>query len=127
MESQRLKIYNGQLITPFGIIPKGTIIIVNGIITEIKEGDIEIADAMEINAGGNYIAPGFIDIHIHGGGGSDFMDGNAAAFLKVAETHARYGTTAMVPTTLSSDKESMLDALVYYEEANKKNIKGAQF
>jgi len=69
MESQRLKIYNGQIITPSRIIPMGTIIIDNAVITEIKEGDIEIAGATEIDAGGNYISPGFIDIHIHGGGG----------------------------------------------------------
>jgi N-acetylglucosamine-6-phosphate deacetylase len=55
------------------------------------------------------------------------MDGNAAAFLKIAETHARYGTTAMVPTTLSSDKQNILDTLTHYREANKINDAGAQF
>ena len=48
---------------------------------------------------------GFIDMHIHGGGGHDFMDGTIEAFLGVAETHAKYGTTAMVPTTLTSNNE----------------------
>ena len=127
MDPHRIKIYNGRIITPYRIIPRGTVLITDGILTVVKEGDIEVADAMEINAEGNYIAPGFIDIHIHGGGGHDFMDGSETAFLKIAETHARYGTTAMVPTTLTSEKEDLLNTLSLYEKANKKNTNGAQF
>jgi N-acetylglucosamine-6-phosphate deacetylase len=55
------------------------------------------------------------------------MDGSETAFLKIAETHARYGTTAMVPTTLTSEKEDLLNILDLYSEADKKNINGAQF
>jgi N-acetylglucosamine-6-phosphate deacetylase len=127
MNAQRLKIFNGQVLTPYRIIPRGTVLVTDGIITEVKEGDLDVPDAVEINAEGNYVAPGFIDIHIHGGGGHDFMDGSETAFLKIAETHARYGTTAMVPTTLTSEKEGLLKTLELYEEANKKNTKGAQF
>lgn len=127
MEAHRLKIYNGRIITPYRVIPKGTVLVTDGVITDVKEGDIEVTGTTEINAEGNYIAPGFIDIHIHGGGGHDFMDGSETAFLKIAETHARYGTTAMVPTTLTSKKEGLIDTLALYEQANKKNINGAQF
>ena len=49
------------------------------------------------------------------------------AFLKIAETHAQYGTTAMLPTTLTSTKEEMLQTLAVYEDANRNNINGAQF
>jgi N-acetylglucosamine-6-phosphate deacetylase len=93
----------------------------------MPERDMEFADAIEIDANGNYISPGFIDIHVHGGGGYDFMDGNEEAFLKIAETHARHGTTAMLPTTLTSEKEGLLQTLEVYEQANKKNTMGAQF
>jgi N-acetylglucosamine-6-phosphate deacetylase len=55
------------------------------------------------------------------------MDGSETAFLKIAETHASYGTTAMAPTTLTSEKEGLLDTLALYEQANKKNVNGAQF
>ena len=51
------------------------------------------------------------------------MDGNEKAFLKIAETHARYGTTAMLPTTLTSTKEEMLQTLAVYEDANRNNSK----
>lgn len=124
---QQLKIHNGKIVTPNGVIDSGTVLVTGDTITAVAEGDINLADAIEINANGNYISPGFIDIHVHGGGGHDFMDGNEDAFLKVAETHARYGTTAMLPTTLTSDKESLLQTLEFFEQANMKNVAGAQF
>jgi N-acetylglucosamine-6-phosphate deacetylase len=121
------KIFNGKILTPHRIISGGCVIIENGIIREVSEKNIEIAGATEIDARGKYIAPGFIDLHIHGGGGADFMDGTEEAFLTIAEIHARYGTTAMVPTTLTSEKEDLLKTLDLYETANKNNTKGAQF
>src|SRR5437879_5322888 len=48
---------------------------------------------------GNYLAPGFIDLHVHGGAGHDFMDGTVAAFQAVCRSHARHGTTSLLPTT----------------------------
>jgi N-acetylglucosamine-6-phosphate deacetylase len=123
---QRIKIVNGKIITPQGI-RNGTVVITNDKISAVNESNVHIEDAIEIDAKGNYVAPGFIDIHVHGGGGHDFMDGTEFAFLKVAELHAQYGTTAMWPTTLSSTKEAMLKTLDAYESANKKNLNGSQF
>lgn len=127
MSHQPLKIFNGKIVTPYRIIPQGSILICDGIITAVAEGNLVAADAIEIDAGGQYVAPGFIDIHVHGGGGHDFMDGNGDAFLKIAETHVKYGTTAMLPTTLTSEKQGLLDTLDIYEQANKKNQNGSQF
>jgi N-acetylglucosamine-6-phosphate deacetylase len=123
----KLKIYNGTLLTPYRTIPNGTVVITGDKITEMGEGDISVAGAKEIDAGGQYISPGFIDIHVHGGGGHDFMDGSVDAFLKIAETHARYGTTSMLPTTLTSEKEELLQTLTLYKQADKQNLAGAAF
>jgi N-acetylglucosamine-6-phosphate deacetylase len=120
-----LKIYNGNIITPYRIIPHGTVVISEGKISEVQAGNIEVPNALEIDAAGKYIAPGFIDMHIHGGGGYDFMDGSEEAFLKIAQTHAQYGTTSMVPTTLTSEKEDLLQTLACYEQARQHNTKGA--
>jgi N-acetylglucosamine-6-phosphate deacetylase len=125
--SQLLKITNGTLLTPYRMIRNGTLVIKEGRIVEIAEGPIEVPDALVIDAQGRYIAPGFLDLHVHGGGGHDFMDGTLDAFLKVAETHARFGTTSMAPTTLTSDQASLFRTLELYEEAHKKNDNGAQF
>ena len=127
MEQQRIKIYNGRIITEDRILPRGTLLVSDDTISVVTEDDISFDDAIEIDANGNYISPGFIDIHVHGGGGYDFMDGTEEAFLKIAETHARYGTTTMLPTTLTSEKEDLLQILELYEQADKKNIQGAQF
>ena len=127
MSNQQIKIFNGRIITPYRIFPRGSLVIAGGKISAVSEGNIVATDAVEIDARGKYVAPGFIDIHVHGGGGHDFMDGSEAAFLKIAETHARYGTTSMLPTTLTSEKEGLLETLTIYEGANRKNMNGAQF
>ncbi|TAN00306.1 MAG: N-acetylglucosamine-6-phosphate deacetylase [Chitinophagaceae bacterium] len=125
--SSIIKIFNGKIITPFRIIPQGTVIIQDGKIAEVTEGNIEVRDAVEIDARGKYISPGFIDIHVHGGGGYDFMDGTVEAFLKVAELHAKYGTTSMLPTTLTSEVEELYVTLDNYKKAKEQNKSGAQF
>lgn len=126
MSQQKLKIFNGKILTPYRII-QGTVVIIGNKIADVIEGDIEVPGAIEINAGGKYVSPGFIDIHVHGGGGHDFMDGTEEAFLKIAETHAQYGTTAMLPTTLTSENKELYQTLELYKLANKNNSKGAQF
>lgn len=127
MNTGTFKIVNGNIITPDKIIEGGSILVHNGMITAINEEDIDVKDAIEINAGSNYISPGFIDIHVHGGGGHDFMDGHEKAFLEIAATHARYGTTSMLPTTLTSSKHELFHTLEVYENADKNNINGAWF
>lgn len=123
----KIKITNGKVITPFKIIPNGTVLIEGGKITAVSAKDIAVDDVEIIDADGHYISPGFIDIHVHGGGGYDFMDGDGEGFLKIAELHAQYGTTSMVPTTLTSEKEHLIETLNLYEQAHKNNTKGAQF
>ncbi|MHC8950032.1 N-acetylglucosamine-6-phosphate deacetylase [Sphingobacterium hungaricum] len=121
-------IHNGQVITPEGILSNGYVYVVSGKIVEVGDGIIEVSDDVErIDAQGLYISPGFIDIHVHGGGGADFMDGTVEAFLKVAETHVNYGTTALSPTTLTSHVEDLFSILDAYAVANERNTKGAQF
>ena len=85
---QQLKIYNGHIITPSRIIKGGTILVGDGKIIAISEEDISAPGAIEIDAQGKYVSPGFIDIHVHGGGGHDFMDNTVNAFLtKVLEKY----------------------------------------
>ena len=99
--SDRIKIFNGQIIHQNRIQTGGCLLIENGKIVDVLTTDIDFPDAKLVDAQGNYISPGFIDVHIHGGGGSDFMDGTVDAFLQIAQTHAKHGTTSMLPTTLT--------------------------
>ena len=124
---RKLKIINGRIITPGKIIEKGSVLVSDGIISVISDKKINSKADVIVDADGNFISPGFIDIHVHGGGGSDFMDGTIPDFLTIAETHLQYGTTALVPTTLTAEKENLLHILDIYRKASKQNVKGAQF
>ena len=52
-------------------------------------------------------APGFIDIHLHGGGGHDFMEPDPSSILKAARAHLEHGTTSILPTSCTSTNESL--------------------
>lgn len=101
-------IKNVKLVLPKGKIIRGTIKWDKGKIVSVSEGEIlssvedQVIDGMDL-----YLSPGFIDLHTHGGGGYDFMDGTVEAFLKSAEMHAKHGTTSLLPTTLTSTNEEL--------------------
>ena len=78
------------------IIINGRIVLPEGV---LADGCVEFADGK--------ITPGFIDIHTHVAGGHDFMDGTVEAYLGAAQMHARHGTTALLPTTLTSTNEEL--------------------
>lgn len=127
--SKRLIIQNGKVIFPDKIVENLTVVIENGTIANIIEkGAFVPADTdVVIDASNLYVSSGFIDIHTHGGGGHDFMDGTVEAYLCAAETHARFGTTALLPTTLTSTTEELFKTFKIYKEAVKRNSKGARF
>jgi len=121
-----IKIYNAQLITAYRIIKQATIILKGNRIDWIGEGAVEVpSGTLEIDAAGNYVSAGFIDIHVHGGGGADFMDGDIESFLQVARSHARYGTTSLNPTTLTSEKSGLFQTLENYKQASQLDNQGA--
>ena len=88
----------------------------------VLNGDIihEIAPCGSVtlpgfSGNGLYLSHGFIDIHCHGGGGADFMDGTEEAWRKAARLHLTHGTTCMTPTTLSATKEELMRAFsIFY-------------
>ena len=80
-----------------------------------------------IDAKGNYVSAGFIDIHVHGGGGYDFLDGTEEAFRGAAEFHGKHGTTSMCPTATSGPFEDMMKMFASYKAIKEKGCNGADF
>ena len=117
------RIRNSRLVLPDGICSGRNLYFEHGVITAITEQPLPF-DA-EIDAQGLYLAPGFVDIHSHGGGGADFLDGTADAFTRAAELHARHGTTTIVPTATSGTCEETLAMLSVFQEARTHNPYGA--
>lgn len=112
-------VYNGQIITGQEIIPNGSLVIDNGKIIQISNHHNQEEADLRIDARGNFVSPGFIDLHVHGGGGFDFMDGTMEAFRGIFNAHLKHGTTAMMPTTLTSTKEGIKAVLDSYLAAEK--------
>lgn len=77
-----------------------------GKIVKITQNDI--ADSETIDCKGFFLSPGFIDLHVHGGGGYSFMDENPDNIKKAAFAHALHGTTGILPTMLSSPEETLI-------------------
>lgn len=113
----KYRISNGRLITDNNIVEKD-ILIRDGIIEQLIDRNSSVSDGYEIiDCGGSYVSAGFVDVHQHGGGGSDYMDADADAFLKATEAHLMHGTTSVMPTLLSASKEMTLRAIDNYKAA----------
>jgi N-acetylglucosamine-6-phosphate deacetylase len=79
-----------------------------------------------IDLGDGYLVPGFVDLHVHGGAGADFMDGTAEAFKTVCRAHARHGTTSLLPTTTVARHEQHLAFLEQCRHLRREGTGGAR-
>lgn len=100
---------HARLVMPTGIYD-GEVLVRDGKIADVALGSHiqETADQV-IDVEGKYLSPGFIETHSHGAGGYDFMDGNAESIYHACEAHGKHGTTSILPTTITSTKESLLE------------------
>ena len=111
----------GNIITPVRIIKNGEITFEDGHITYVgvRKNDDSLYDCVDF--GENYISPGFIDLHVHGGGGYDFMDGTEEAFEGIAALHQAHGTTSLLATTLTCPDEELFNIFDIFDKITKKD------
>lgn len=72
-----------------------------------------------VDADGNYVTAGFVDVHCHGGGGADFSDGDPQGACRAAQMHLRHGTTTLFPTVVSADFAVLEQAICAIEQAQR--------
>ena len=96
------QIINARILTPQGWLKDGSVLIRDNKILEVTNCDLAIIGAKLIDAKGMYIVPGGVEIHVHGGGGRDFMEGTEEAFRVAVKAHMQHGTTSIFPTLSSS-------------------------
>ena len=104
---------NARLLLPDGIRDGFELVIEDGTIAEIRERSS--ADAIDLR--GNYLVPGFIDLHIHGALGRDTMEATPEAFRAICDYHATGGTTSLLLTTVTAPLSEIVNVLKVVREA----------
>ena len=105
------QIINGRILTPNGWLEGGSIVVDGNKIKEVRTCPCVEEGAEVIDAKGCVVVPGGIEMHVHGGGGRDFMEGTEEAFRVAIDAHMKYGTTSIFPT-LSSSTIPMIEKAV---------------
>lgn len=104
-------------------IEKGSVLVEDGKIKEINPTNADTTDVIDAN--GLYLSPGFIDVHIHGAGGHDTMDGTYEAINEISKVIVKHGTTAFTPTTMTVAVEDIRKSMGVIKEAKEKGTDGA--
>lgn len=128
------RLFCGTVLLADGELRDGAVLVAENRIAAVAPRDVlmpqaEAYDAQIVEAPqGGYVAPGFVDLHVHGGAGADFMDGTEDAFRTVLAAHTRHGTTSCTPTTTVARHDQILATLAlcrqFKQEAEKAVIEG---
>jgi N-acetylglucosamine-6-phosphate deacetylase len=107
---QRMIFTNARLIFPEGVRDGLELVVHEGKIAEIREqAQARGEDVVDVH--GNYLAPGFIDLHVHGALGRDTMEASAEGFRTICDFHASGGTTSLLLTTAAAPMDKLVEVL----------------
>jgi len=104
-------------------IEKGSVLVENGKIKAINPASYNTVEV--IDGEGLYLSPGFIDVHIHGAGGYDTMDGTYEAINEISKTIVKHGTTSFTPTTMTVAISDIRKSMEAIKEAKLNGTDGA--
>ena len=114
--NQRLALTNGRIILPDRIVEGQALLIEAGRVVDLAEPDALGAEVETFDVGGQYIAPGLIDIHIHGAMGHIFNESTAEAFTAITQEVARHGITSLLATTMTAPIDNLVECLAFSRE-----------
>jgi N-acetylglucosamine-6-phosphate deacetylase len=122
-----LAVTGGTLVTPEQEEPGATLLIEDGKIAATGPAGevVPPAGARTLDATGAYVVPGFVDVHVHGGSGADFMDASPEAVRTVCRFHASGGTTSLLATTASAPFADLMAALDVAARVRREGSDGA--
>src|SRR5213595_3194085 len=101
---------NARLIFPYGVQDGLDLIVESGIITGMRPQAPAMGEDI-IDLEGNYLAPGFVDLHVHGAMGHDAMEASPKAFRVICDYHATGGTTSLLLTTATAPIDDLVRTL----------------
>lgn len=112
MSNQTFTVKNARVVTLNGIMNDSVVRVEDGRITFIgTPSQLSAADqsllSEAIDANNGYVLPGFIDVHVHGGFGADFMDASTESYNTITKFHMEHGTTAMLATSMTQSREAI--------------------
>jgi N-acetylglucosamine-6-phosphate deacetylase len=119
-------ITGGRVITPLDDIEQADVLIEDGKIVAVGPQLVAGFDGETIDAKGLIVAPGYIDVHVHGSAGRDTMDGTREAIAGMAEFFATRGVTSFCPTTLTVGREAIMKSVRAVYDCQQNPVEGAQ-
>ncbi len=111
LQVSSLLLHNARLVTPGGVIEQAWLRISGDQIEAVEAGSRPVGDGPGRDLGGAFLAPGFIDMHVHGGGGASVLDGEAEPVRRSVAYHRAHGTTGMLLSLVTAPLAQM-DAAV---------------
>lgn len=119
--------HNGAVVLADHVLDRGFVEVAGDRIRAVgRAADAPRSSARAIDLQNGYLVPGYVDLHVHGGAGADFMDGTADAFRTVCQAHARHGTTSLLPTTTVARHEQHLAFLEVCRRLKREGTGGAR-
>lgn len=95
------------MVLPTEVLPDRNVLILDGKIADLNLPENTREGILTIDAKGLFLFAGFVDLHVHGGGGADFMDATPEAFEVAIKAHLAHGTTLLYPTAMSASEEDL--------------------
>ena len=119
-------IKGGKVVTPLEVFEQADVLIEDSAIVAVGPGVAAGEHCETIDAAGHIIAPGFVDIHVHGSAGHDTMDGTREAIEGMANHFVKHGVASFLPTTLTMAAEDIMAAIRAVHECQQNPVAGAQ-
>lgn len=104
-------VINGTVVLPTGLVSRGLVLWDSGRLSYVGAERRVRRGLRLLDAGGGYIGPGFVDLHVHGGAGADFMDATPEAVQRGCLAHLRHGTTTIFPTTTTAGADLLQEMI----------------